>query len=126
MAQAQVIDPRPKTAEVGGDSVVVGYRCDDCRYPIIQKVPRCPECSGSMAADNFGPDGIVAASTCLRVRVPGYEPPYAIAYVDLLDGPRVLVHTPDAQVIPPGAKVSLTGLTERGDLAAAPLEGLTR
>lgn len=117
MAHAQTIDRRPKVVAAGSEHFVAGLRCQDCRYPIVQTVIRCPECRGEMMDDRFGPVGVVAASTCLRVRVPGYDPPYAIAYVDLDDGPRVLAHTPDGVVIPVGTRVSITGETPLGDIA---------
>jgi uncharacterized OB-fold protein len=41
----------------------------------------------------------------VRVPVPGRTPPYALAYVDLDDGPRVLAHADDA--VPIGARVRL-------------------
>lgn len=123
MAQTAPPDPRPRAVDEDGRTMVAGWRCTQCAYPIIQPVLRCPECAGEMADSNFGPAGAVAASTVLRVRVPGYEPPYAVAYVDLDDGPRVLVHTPGTTAIRPGTPVHLTGKTERGDLAAATTEG---
>lgn len=119
MANAQTIDRRPTVVEAGGEHYVAGLRCTTCRYPITQPVPRCPECCGVMAEDRFGPAGVVAASTCLRVRVPGYDPPYAIAYVDLDEGPRVFVHTPDGIVIPVGTRVTITGETPLGDIAVS-------
>jgi uncharacterized OB-fold protein len=41
----------------------------------------------------------------VRIPVPGRTPPYALAYVDLDDGPRVLAHADDPVDI--GARVRL-------------------
>lgn len=123
MAQTAPYDPRPRGVTENGLTKVEGWRCTQCAYPIAQPVQRCPECGGEMGSDVFGPSGTIAASTVLRVRVPGYDPPYAVAYLDLDDGPRVLVHTPGTSAIPPGTAAGLTGSTERGDLAADIQEG---
>ena len=117
MAEARAIDRRPQVVEAHGRGRVEGWRCQECRYPIVQPVPRCPECGSAMSRATFGPAGVVRASTCLRVRVPGYQPPYAIAYVDLEDGPRVLVHSDGDVPLPLGARVFVTGTTAEGDIA---------
>lgn len=70
-----------------------------------------------MEPAEFGPDGTVFSSTILHIPVPGREPPYGLAYVDLDDGPRLLAHLGDAvtEALPPGTRVRLTGLTDHGD-----------
>lgn len=79
--------------------------------------PRCPVCGGSeMAPATFGPEGTVFSSTVLRIPVPGRNPPFTLAYVDVDDGPRILVHVdgPDEAAIPQ-SRVVLSGWTELGD-----------
>ena len=54
----------------------------------------------------------------VRVPVPGREPPYAVAYVDLDDGPRLLAHvrpTDAVDRVAPGTPVELVGTTDAGD-----------
>jgi len=86
---------------------------------------RCPVCRGAVAEATFADAGEVWASTCLRVRVPGYAPPFAVAYL-VLDGggPRVLVHTEGETPLVPGTRARITGLTPEGDLLAEPTEGV--
>ncbi|PXY28951.1 hypothetical protein DI005_29680 [Prauserella sp. PE36] len=113
-------DPRPRV-RTGPDGVaVLGWRCTGCGYPVAQAVLRCPLCRGPVAESAFSPEGEVWASTCLRVRVPGHTPPYAVAYVVLDDGPRVLVHTPGDRPLPPSTRARVTGTSGTGDLLAVP------
>lgn len=56
------------------------------------------------------------AATVLRVPVPGREPPYALAYIDLDDGPRILAHVDDTtEALAPGRRVLVAGSTPQGD-----------
>jgi uncharacterized OB-fold protein len=70
-------------------------------------------------SERFGPAGTVFASTVVRIRVGDRVPPYALAYVDLDDGPRILAHVSDepGQATPPdvGEHVLLCGVTSTGD-----------
>jgi uncharacterized OB-fold protein len=79
--------------------------------------PRCPECGSDMRSERFGPGGTVWSSTVVRVAVPGRTPPYAMAYVDLDDGPRVLAHVAGPpQRLSVGARVTLTSPGPHGDV----------
>ncbi|HEX8754087.1 MAG TPA: OB-fold domain-containing protein, partial [Solirubrobacterales bacterium] len=67
-----------------------------------------------------GPLGTVWAATVVRIPVPGREPPYGLAYVDLEDGPRVLAHAPGEEPLAVGSAVRLGPLGPAGDLTVAP------
>ncbi|WP_369413861.1 Zn-ribbon domain-containing OB-fold protein [Aeromicrobium wangtongii] len=54
--------------------------------------PVCAACGGEVVPAKFGPSGTVYASTVVRIAVGNRTPPYALAYVDLDDGPRILAH----------------------------------
>lgn len=57
------------------------------------------------------------SSTVVRVPVPGRTPPYAMAYVDVDDGPRILAHVDGpAERIAVGTRVTLTIGDAEGDL----------
>jgi hypothetical protein len=66
---------------------------------------------------------VVWSSTVVRVPLPGYDPPYRLAYVDLCDGPRILARVAvgtaggsgDAGVVPAGTRVRLVG-SQAGNL----------
>lgn len=95
---------------------ISGARCTACGYPVPEVLVRCPVCGGDCEPAQFGPAATVFAATVLRVPVPGRAPPYALAYVDLDDGPRVLAHVDrtDSALVP-GTSVWLAGTTEQGD-----------
>ena len=46
------------------------------------------------------------------------RPPFGLAYLDLDDGPRLLVHLAEPRVLRGGTRLRITG-TDRGDLVAA-------
>ena len=100
--------------------VVAGPQCGSCGHVMAFGRLRCPRCAGSVADAEFGPVGTVWASTVVRVPVPGRTPPYALAYVDLDDGPRILAHVAGMTEPPPvGARVRLEERTQDGDLQVA-------
>jgi uncharacterized protein len=112
------IDPRPRLAVSNGDWVLVGARCPQCEYRLASMGPWCPICHSSLASREYGPGGVVWASTVLRVPIGDYRPPRAVAYVDLDDGPRIIVQLEgeaDAAPVGPGTRVELTGLSQQGD-----------
>ncbi len=86
-------DPRPMThCDDGGVTRIVGWRCADCGFCVALKAPWCPKCHGPLVPTEFGPGGVVWASTVVRVPLPGRTPPYGLIYVDIDAGPRVLGH----------------------------------
>lgn len=111
-------DPRPRTRTAGSAAVVVGMRCTGCGHPIAFVRPRCPACRGPVEAAEFGPEGTVWSATVVRIPVPGREPPYALAYVDLDDGPRVLAHLPGDRAADVGSRVRLSPPSPDPDLHA--------
>lgn len=110
-------DPRPELVKREGQFLLTGSRCGDCGHPMAVVPPRCPVCGGSaMVPTTFGPRGTVFSSTVLRIPVPGRTPPFALAYVDVDDGPRILAHVdgPD-ETLDPESRVALAGWTDLGD-----------
>ncbi len=81
--------------------------------------PRCSRClEPHVAQAVFGAHGTVWSSTVVRIPVPGRTPPYALAYVDIDDGPRVLAHVEDrTDRIAVGERVQLAASTAEGDVA---------
>ncbi|HEY9416852.1 MAG TPA: OB-fold domain-containing protein [Pseudonocardia sp.] len=113
-----VADPRPVFDGIGGPAVV-GVRCTACRYPAAQQeIPWCPVCYQPVEPARFSPAGAAWSSTVVAIPVGERRPPFGIAYLDLDDGPRVMVHLAEPVVLPLGARLRITG-TDRGDLVAA-------
>jgi uncharacterized protein len=110
-------DPRPVVALTEGGLRLGGWRCQTCRHPMLWAAPRCPLCAGAMTPEAFGPEGVVWSSTVVRVPIPGRTPPYAMAYIDLMDGPRVLAHVDGpAERLPVGSRVTLVEHSADGDI----------
>ena len=106
MGGAFVADPRP---EIRGTRLI-GARCSACGYPSAPPAPWCPACQcRDQAAVEFGPGGAVWSSTLVHIPVGRWQPPYALAYVDLDDGPRVLGHLKVPAVLRAGTRVWIVG-----------------
>jgi uncharacterized OB-fold protein len=70
-----------------------------------------------MQPAEFGPLGTVWSSTVVRIALPGRTPPYALAYVDVDDGPRVLAQVDGrTERVDVGSRVTLGCPTETGDV----------
>jgi uncharacterized OB-fold protein len=109
-----VADSRPVLA----DGRIQGVRCADCRYPSPQTgQPWCPVCYGRLENATFTPSGAVWSSSTVGIPVGTRRPPFALAYVDLDDGPRVLAHLDGGHSVPIGTRVTITGMDD-GDLVA--------
>jgi len=127
VSQPTIADPRP-VVQQGPDGLcrVAGQRCRSCGEVAAFAWPRCPACRGEVEPAAFGPDGTVWSSTVVRIPLPGRTPPYALAYVDLDDGPRVLAHVvappngprgPVDAAPPIGGRVRLAAPSPDGDVA---------
>lgn len=110
-------DPRPEIVARGGAYYLAGGRCTANGHPLMRVFARCPRCRAEIAAALFGPVGTIWATT--RVHVPAFagdEVPYVLAYVDLDEGPRVLLrltNTPDGAAV--ADRVSLGAPTDVGN-----------
>ena len=121
MSHPSTVDPRSRVVEgTDGRFRIAGLRCPACGEVAAFDWPRCPACRSGVEPASFGPDGTVWSSTVVRVPVPGRTPPYALAYVDLDDGPRVLAHVTGPGV-PIGGRVRLTAPSPDGDVTVEAL-----
>lgn len=114
-------DPRPQAIREGSSYFVRGMGCRACGYASAVAIPWCPRCRSEVSETLYGPEGTVWSSTVVRIPLPNREPPYALAYVDLKDGPRVLAHIPEpVERLAIGQTVHLTEPTADGDLQVVP------
>lgn len=110
-------DPRPQVDTHEGPPVVLGAACRSCGHPMATPRPVCAACGGEVVQAKFGPAGTVYASTVVRIAVGDRTPPYALAYVDLDDGPRILAHVAggDGSAPPVASRVRLVAPSD-GDV----------
>lgn len=108
-------DPRPRLRD--DRQTLEGRCCPSCGWSTTSSIDRCALCTDQLVDATFGPEGTVWSSTVVRVAVPGRTPPYAVGYIDLDDGPRVLCHFSDTETrAPVGSRVSICGSTNDGDV----------
>lgn len=112
-------DPRPQIVEADGAHLLAGWRCGTCGHAVAFVRPSCSRCRRELVAATFGPGGRIWAATIVRVSTPGFEAPYGLAYLDLDDGPRILVHVPP-EAVPVGSLMVLAGTNDAGNPMAVP------
>ena len=94
-------------------------RCDDCTKTYFPPRPFCPSCASRNVS-------VIKASGKARLhsyvihhrKVPGFTPPYAIAVVELEEGPRMMTNivdcpqTPEALVLDMDLEVAFTPMDD--------------
>jgi uncharacterized OB-fold protein len=111
-----VADPRPRVVE----GRVAGWRCGACGHAVAQQSPWCPNCSAAaLAPATFGPGGTVWAGTVVHLPVGHWKPPFALATVDLDDGPRILAHVTETRALPVGSRVRLVDRAQAAGVSVA-------
>jgi uncharacterized OB-fold protein len=91
-----VPEPTPETQPYW-DGAAAGelriQRCRDCGTAFFYPRPLCPGC-GSTAVEWFTASGraTLYSYTINHRPAPGFEPPYAIAVVELAEGPRLMAN----------------------------------
>jgi uncharacterized protein len=81
-------------------------RCDDCRHTYFPPRPFCPKCASRKVSIVRSSGRATLFSYVIHHRpTPGFAPPYAIAVVELEEGPRMMSNivgcpqTPEALVL---------------------------
>jgi len=95
---------------------VPGVRCAVCGYVAALVRPRCPACRGRVEPAEFGPAGTVWSATVVHVSLPGRKAPYALAYVDLDAGPRVLAQPAGNTPLRVGQRVRIVNVTAEDEI----------
>jgi uncharacterized protein len=112
-----IADPRATIVVEGPSYLIEGCRCEGCGNPIAVRRPVCPRCAGVVRPARFGPGGVVWSYTVVHIPAePGGEAPYVLGYVDLDDGPRVLLRL-DRAPRGVGDRVQLTAPSDTGNPA---------
>lgn len=94
-------------------------RCADCAHAYFPPRPFCPACSSREVAVEAASGRATLHSYVIHHReVPGFEPPYAIAVVELEEGPRMMTNivecdqTPEALQLDMALEVAFLPLTD--------------
>ena len=76
-------------------------RCDDCSKTYFPPRPFCPECaSRNVSVVAASGKGILYSYVIHHRPVSGFTPPYAIAVVELEEGPRMMTNIVDCPQTP--------------------------
>src|SRR5690242_14500404 len=83
-------------------------RCDDCSHAYFPPRPFCPKC-GTRKVSVFKATGkaILDSYVIHHRKVPGFEPPYAIAVVKLAEGPRMMTNIVDCPQTPEALQLDM-------------------
>jgi uncharacterized protein len=83
-------------------------RCDDCRHVYFPPRPFCPKC-GTRKVSVFTASGkaILDSYVIHHRKVPGFEPPYAIAVVKLTEGPRMMTNIVECPQTPEALQLDM-------------------
>ena len=94
-------------------------RCDACAHAYFPPRPFCPQCS-SRAVSVFAASGRATLHSYVinHMKAPGLTPPYAVAVVELEEGPRLMSNildcpaTPEALVLDMPLEVTFEKVTD--------------
>ena len=122
MAERPIPKPTPETAhywEGARRGELRLQRCNACAHAYFPPRPFCPECS-SRDVSVFRASGKAKLYSYVisHMKSPGYTPPFAIAVVELEEGPRMMSNildceqTPEALVLDMPLEVTWEKLTD--------------
>ncbi len=122
MAERAIPKPTPETAHYW-DGTRNGelrlQRCNACQHTYFPPRPFCPDCSSrDVAVFKASGQGTLYSYVISHLKSPGFEPPYAIAVVELAEGPRLMANifdcpqTPEALVLDMPLEVTWEKLTD--------------
>jgi hypothetical protein len=83
-------------------------RCDECSHTYFPPRPFCPKCA-SRKVSVFKATGRAILDTYVihHRKVPGFEPPYAIAVVKLAEGPRMMTNIVECAQTPEALRLDM-------------------
>lgn len=105
-----LVDDRNRPFWTGGeDGVLRFWRCDDCGYWIHPPSPRCPRClSKAVSVAEASGDAVVHTFTINhQAWIPGLDPPYVVAIVELVEQPGLRLTTSLVGIEPEAVAIGL-------------------
>ncbi|HYM33305.1 MAG TPA: Zn-ribbon domain-containing OB-fold protein [Candidatus Cybelea sp.] len=83
-------------------------RCDDCRHTYFPPRPFCPKCaSRKVSVLRASGRGKLFSYVIHHRPAPGFTPPYAIAVVELDEGPRMMTNIVGVPQTPEALKLDM-------------------
>lgn len=82
--------------------------CSDCDHTYFPPRPFCPECSSRSVEVVVASGRATLYSYVIHHReVPGFTPPYAIAVVELAEGPRMMTNIVECEQTPEALQLDM-------------------
>lgn len=111
MAERALPTPTPETRhywEGAREGELRLQRCDACRKAYFPPRPFCPDC-GSREVSVFRASGRGKLHSYVinHMKAPGFEPPYAVAVVELEEGPRLMSNILDCPATPEALQLDM-------------------
>ena len=80
--------------EMDANAQLVGGRCTGCQHTFFPRFKVCPNCLSTepMAELRLSKTGKLYSYSVIHTNSPGFKAPYAVAYVDMPEGPRLFGH----------------------------------
>ena len=83
-------------------------RCDECSKTYFPPRPFCPVCaSRNVSVTPASGKGILYSYVIHHRPVPGFTPPYAIAVVELAEGPRMMTNIVECEQTPEALELDM-------------------
>lgn len=94
-------------------------RCPACDVPYFPPRPFCPRCGGRDVEIVVASGRATLASYVIsHLPAPGFDPPYAIALVELEEGPRMLTNIVDCPQTPEALQLDMALVVTFAELTA--------
>ncbi|MAI46043.1 MAG: Zn-ribbon domain-containing OB-fold protein [Hyphomicrobiaceae bacterium TMED74] len=82
--------------------------CNSCSHTYFPPRPFCPECgSRDVAVVKASGKGRLYSYIINHMKAPGYEPPFAVAVVELEEGPRIMTNILECEPTPEALQLDM-------------------
>ncbi len=83
-------------------------RCDDCSHTYFPPRPFCPQCgSRKVSIVKASGKATLYSYVISHRRAPGFDAPYAVAVVELAEGPRMMTNIVDCPQTPEALQLDM-------------------
>jgi uncharacterized OB-fold protein len=125
-ADARFLAPELVQLDTNGSPQLIGGRCKACGALSFPRGALCTEClSEDVETTTLGDRGKLYSYSVVHQAPKGWNVPYALGYVDLSDGVRVLAHVGPIDKLAMDLPVKLAVGVVGSDPAGVPLKSYT-
>lgn len=111
MTERPIPKPTPETQHYwdgAKNGELLLQRCDACDHTYFPPRPFCPECSNrEVSVFKASGKGTLYSYVINHMKTPGFEAPYAVAVVELEEGPRLMSNILDCPATPEALQLDM-------------------